>query len=313
MSSIVFEKLGFVYSRNEAPENHWWQSHTMAPTAIEHGDEVIRVYLGCWDVNGISRIGWIDVDKNDPTKVLNVCDSPALDIGEDGCFDENGVFPGHAFKFEDKVILYYTGFQLGQKIRHYNFGGAAVSNDGDVFTRLSKSPVLDRSEEGLFVRAGQSVIVKDGIFHTVYSAGSSWVDVAGNLRPVYDVIYQTSTSPFNFDNIGNLVIKHDSRVEHGLGRPQIIELNGEIYIFYTRRKLDMKYSFGFSRFSTNDLVSHRLDYQMNIDHSEIGFDSEMIYFPSVVQVKTTGRVFLFYSGNGFGGKGLGVMELHIIS
>ena len=43
-------------------------------------------------------------------------------------FDDNGVFPGHVNLFSNKIFLYYTGFQLGKKVRHYNFGGLAISN-----------------------------------------------------------------------------------------------------------------------------------------------------------------------------------------
>ena len=63
--------------------------------------------------------------------------------------------------------MYYTGFQLGHKIRHYNFGGLAISKDGgDTFKRYSQAPIMDRADEGLFVRAGQSIeLAGDKTFH----------------------------------------------------------------------------------------------------------------------------------------------------
>ena len=45
-------------------------------------------------------------------------------------------------------------------------------------------------------------------------------------------------------------------------------------------------------------------------HSTDGFDSDMIYFPNVIETKY--GIYLFYSGNNFGGGGLGVAKIEII-
>ncbi len=279
----------------------------MAPSAILINPDVIRIYLGCWDANGISRIGYIDVEAGNPQQVVGVSDRPLLDIGDDGCFDENGVFPAHASKVGGCVYLYYTGFQLGHKVPHYNFGGLAVSEDGgNSFRRWGRAPVLDRTEEGLCVRAGQSVFVEDGNFHTCYSAGSEWAQVGGKQRPVYHVYYQSSPDGVTYRPNGRRIVECDPDEEHGLGRPQLIRLGARYYVFYTRRKLDMKYSYGYA-VSEDFLTWKRLDDEPVVEHSESGFDSEMVYFPSVVDAGND--VFMFYSGNGFGRDGLGCARL----
>lgn len=280
----------------------------MAPTVIPLGEGTLRVYVGGWDEHGISRIAWIDVDANDPTRVLRESVIPALDVGRPGCFDENGVFPAHASCVGDEVWLYYTGFQLGHKVRHYNFGGLAISSDGTTFRRASEAPILDRSDEGLCVRAGQSILPENGRFPTVYSAGSDWVETGGKPRPCYDVFYQESLDGRTYQPQGKCIVKHDPTVEHGLGRPQLVRLDGQRYVFYTRRVLGMKYFSGCAREEVSDGRWIRCDEEIDLTHSEEGFDSEMIYFPSVIQVPGSGRVFMFYSGNDFGRGGLGVAE-----
>lgn len=304
---IHWQKLGQVYHRQR--EAGWWHSHTMAPSAICLNDEVIRVFLGCWDSAGISRIGYVDVSAERPNEVLAVSPKPVVDIGRPGCFDDNGVFPGHATRVGDTIYLYYTGFQLGEKIRYFNFGGLALSRDGgQSFTRVSEAPILDRADEGLSVRAGQSILHESGAFHTVYSAGSDWVNVGGYLRPTYDVYYQSSPDGLAYQRSGQRIVTHDASVEHGLGRPQLVRLGERYVVFYTRRTLDMKYHFGLS---LSDDLQHweRADHLASIVHGT-GFDSEMVYFPSLVSVPGSGRRFLFYAGNGFGRDGLGVAELH---
>ena len=303
-----FEKLGQVFDPRESNLPKWWNSHTMAPTAININNEFIRVFIGAWDKEGISRITYLDLDPSNPLNILNVCKEPVLNIGEDGMFDENGVFPAHAYFHENQVYLYYTGFQKGHKIRHYNFGGLARGglNDNE-YQRVSKAPVLDRKDEGLLVRAGQSIFWENGAFKTVYSAGSSWVLAGGKTRPTYDVYYQESQDGISYKDCGEKIISANHSVEHGLGRPQIIKLRGRYYCFYTRRILSMKYFFGVS--VSDDLLTwNKLDDEIfGIEHSENGFDSEMIYFPSVVEIND--KIYLFYCGNNFGETGLGCAKI----
>lgn len=282
----------------------------MAPAAVLIDSKVIRVYCGGWDENGISRIGYIDVDANCPSKVLNVSERPVLDIGIDGAFDENGVFPGHVYRDGNKILLYYTGFQLGHKIRHYNFGGLAISEDGgNTFSRASQAPVIDRADEGLFVRAGQSIVKEEGIYHSCYSAGSGWTNAGGKPRPTYDVYYQNSREYNRFSISGRPIVECDHSVEHGLGRPQLVNIKGNYLVFYTRRVLDMKYSFGCA--ISQDLNTwERVDSAFETHHGKDGeFDSEMVYFPCVLSWKN--KIYIFYSGNGFGKEGLGYGELEL--
>lgn len=310
---IKVNKLGFIFK----PEGNtdWWRTHTMAPAPIVLDSDTVRIYMGCWTADKVSRIGYIDVNLHSPTEILKISDNPVLDIGKDGCFDENGVFPAHVYNFNDgRVYLYYTGFQLGHKIRHYNFGGLAISNDGgQSFQRYSEAPVMDRADEGLFVRAGQSIEkAEDGGFHVIYSAGSSWHMCLGELRPVYDVFYQKSPDGIQLEKAGKKIVTCDLSIEHGLGRPQIIRLGDMYYAFYTRRIIEgMKYFIGCARSkdcNTWERIDHVFD---GIAYgSEDEFDCDMIYFPAAVKISDS-KALLFYSGNYFGKDGLGAIELTI--
>lgn len=301
-------KKGLIYKAEN--EFSWWKDHTMAPAAIVYDENTIRIYLGCWDENKISRIGYIDVDINNPKKILKKSSEPVLDIGQDGCFDDNGVFPAHVTRVNDKIYLYYTGFQIVEKINFTNFCGLAISNDGgNTFERVSQIPVMDRSEEGLFTRGGTSVLFEDGIFKTAYSTGSGWVEVAGKKRPTYEVYYQESKDGIEFSKTGKSIVKYDRQTEHGLGRPQIVKLDNTYYIFYTIRTLDFdRYYMGVAK--SEDLQNwERIDdWLSSIKHGEEGeFDSKMVYFPCFIDAGN--KKYLFYVGNGYGEEGLGYAEL----
>ena len=121
----IWLKRGLIY--NPKNESEWWQHTAMAPTAILYNESTIRIYVGARDIAGIARIAYIDVDATNPTIIKKISKTPILDIGNDGCFDDNGVFPGHVLKVnESDVYLYYTGFQKLDKIAFSNFSGFSM-------------------------------------------------------------------------------------------------------------------------------------------------------------------------------------------
>ena len=307
LKNYIWHKKGLIYKPYH--EYQGWTDHAMAPAPIMYDADTIRVYVGAWDENKISRIAYIDVDSNNPAHVKQISPGFVLDIGQDGCFDDNGVFPAHVYRHPDgRIFLYYTGFQKLDKIAFSNFSGLAISQDnGNSFQRVSQAPVMDRQDEGLYTRAGTSVIYEDRIFKCCYSVGSGWYRIAGKDRPVYEVNYIESVNGIDFPKRGISAVKADLSKEHGLGRPQIVKLLGKTMVFYTRRTLDFKYFMGCAVQNGTNWQRHD-EWLETIPHGHPGeFDEQMVYFPAVID--TGKKIFLFYVGNGYGRDGLGYAEM----
>jgi hypothetical protein len=302
---MKFQKYGKIFHSENI--NSWWTSHAMAPTPILLNDKKLRVFVGALNKEGISSIAYVDLNAENLKEVKNVCLEPILVKGEPGTFDENGVFPASIYKYKNKIFLYYTGFQLGAKVRYYMFGGLAISRDnGNTFDRISKVPVMDRSDEGLFFRGGPSIIFDEGKFKVFYSSGSTWENIGGKKRPTYDIYSIESCDGINIGKKGQLCLSYNRENEHGLGRPQIIKRNNKYQLFYTRRTKDMKYWSGYSE-SVDGVNWIRKDNEIGITHSSSGWDSDMVYFPNIIDV--LGKTYLFYNGNEFGKEGFGIAEL----
>ncbi|OGU34783.1 MAG: hypothetical protein A2068_00850 [Ignavibacteria bacterium GWB2_35_6b] len=301
-----FIKKGKIYT---PITNQWWKSHAMAPSPILLDENILRVFVGALNEDGISSIAYVDLDSSNPANVLNVSKKPVLTKGRPGTFDENGVFPASVYRYEDKIYLYYTGFQLGDKVRYFMFGGLAISEDnGNTFKRVSEVPVTDRSDEGLCFRGGPSVLYEDGKFKVYYSSGSQWVEVDGKDRPTYDIFFIESEDGINIGKRGIKCLEYNRNFEHGLGRPQILKDNGIYMLFYTRRTKDMKYLSGYAE-SIDGINWIRKDDKLNLTHSPDGWDSDMIYFPNAI--KYGDKYYLFYNGNNFGEMGFGYAGLEL--
>jgi phospholipid/cholesterol/gamma-HCH transport system permease protein len=79
-----------------------------------------------------------------------------LEIGLPGTFDENGLLVCSVISLgNDRMYLYYVGFELGVKIRYRLLTGLAISEDGgNTFYRYASTPILERSPSELFFRCG---------------------------------------------------------------------------------------------------------------------------------------------------------------
>jgi len=277
----------------------------MVPTPVLL-DEVVRIYLGFLDDDKVGRIGFVDVDADNPSSILRVSDKPVLDIGVSGAFDDNGVLPSSIVKFKSNEYLYYWAFQLGVKVRYYLFSGLAVSDDeGETFRRYSQVPILERNHD-LFLRSAPYVMLDGRTWKMWYVGGSEWTEVNGKLVPVYRVKYLESQDGMKWGGSGELCLDLKNEDEHGIGRPFIIKENGLYKMFYSIRTRSKGYRLGYSE-SDDGINWTRKDEEIGIDVSEQGWDSKMICYSSILKVKD--RTYMFYNGNNFGETGFGYAVL----
>ncbi len=301
---MKWKKKGLIYCPDG--KTAWAKHSALTPTPILIDEEVIRIYAGFRDENGVSRIGYVDVDANQPSKILAVSNDPVLDVGIPGTFDDNGVILGDVIKVGDKFYMYYVGFQLVEKVKFLAFTGLAISNDGGTsFTRYSNVPVLDRSNEGLFFRAIHSILFEDDIYKVWYGVGSEWDFINGMPYPKYNIRYIESKNGLNFGCNGKVCIDFKDD-EYRLGRPRVYKQNNRYKMFYTKGTLKGKYLPGYAE-SNNGSKWQRLDELIGIELSDDSWDSKMLCYTSLLQYKD--KTYMFYNGNDMGKTGFGYAEL----
>ena len=125
-SDLKLEKRGLIF--DPLKYGDWMKGGAIAPTPLLMGDK-IRIFFGARDALGVARFAYADVDAANPYKILKVTDKPILDIGMDGCFDDNGVVPCALVERDGKIFIYYSGFQLVNKVKYISFSGLAISTE----------------------------------------------------------------------------------------------------------------------------------------------------------------------------------------
>ncbi|PML92248.1 hypothetical protein [Vibrio breoganii] len=284
-----------------------WSSHSaLQPTPIVLKDRV-RVFIGSRDDSGTSRIGYVDLSIEDPTKVIGYSNKPVLDIGSDGCFDESGVVPSALVKHEKKLYMYYAGYQLGSKVRFSVLGGLAISEDnGESFIRAKKTPVFERTDTETIFRVPHSVIYSNDTWKAWYGGGSHFISGENKTLPVYDIRYTESNDPMSFSGTGTTLLT-TNKDEYRLGRPYFYKRSdSEYYLFYGFSTEANPYNLGFA-FSTDAIHWQRRDTEFKLNRTNHDWDNEMTAYPSVFNIKD--KVYMLYNGNEYGKYGFGIAVL----
>lgn len=277
----------------------------MVPTPLHlPGLGVIRVFITCCDQQGIGRPGFVDMDADDPARVVHVHGQPLMDIGAPGTFDENGVLACSVVRVPDgRLFMYYVGFEIGTRVRYRLLSGLAISeDDGLTFIRHSQVPVLERNDDDLYFRGGPYVAMENGRFRMWYVGGSHWLDVNGKTMPEYRIKYLESEDGIAWNGTGRLVLDITRDDEHGFGRPWVLPLiRGGYGMYYSvRRKSLGAYRMGYAE-SPDGLSWERKDEAIGLDAGPDSFDAEAIMYAAPIAIG--GRTWCYYNGNDFGREG----------
>ncbi len=291
---------------NDTWDLPWHKRNTQMPVPFLLDDGRLRLYLTLCDEENRGRLGYVDVDPDDPGRILDYSRKPLLDTGQRGRFDENGVVTTCILQEGDQMLAYYCGFQKHVNYPYSSLAGVAVSNDGgETFLRVRQTPLLERREGEMFIRTGAGVQkMPDGWYRLYYAAGDSWFEEGGKWYPQYSLRCIQSRSPDRFEGNSVEVFPAEGD-EFGITSPQIVKYAGIWRMIYSVRSRQYGYRMGYAE-SEDGIRFARRDYVMEMDRPSGSFDSEMICYGKCFEYK--GRICLFYSGNHYGMGGIGKMN-----
>lgn len=299
-------KKGLIYT--PPFDGSWNHSSALTPTAIQLSNEIIRIYASFRDTQGVGRIGYVDVNAKNPSEIIKISDKPVIELGRPGMFDDNGMILGDIIKVQEKLYMYYIGFQIVKNVKFLAYTGLAISNDnGTTFKRYMDTPILDRNTEGKYIRAIHSIFFEDGVYKVWYAVGNGWEYINKTTYPRYDINYIESKDGINFTKGKKVITINKSNKEYRIGRPRVYKLNGKYVINFTYGTIDGRYMAG-QAMSDDGINWIRDDTLLGIETSLEGWDSKHLSYPSVFR-NTQGKIFMFYNGNDMGRDGFGYAEM----
>ena len=177
---------------------HDTSDFSAVPICFWLNENVLRIYYSTRNENNESIPYFFDYDFVNDRKITNP-KTINLEKGELGTFDDSGVMPSSVIKIDDKIYMYYIGWNLGVTVPFRNSIGLAVSyNNGVTFVKKFTGPVLDRTKNEPHFVASNHVIYHEEKFKMWYLSCVKWEEVNGEIRHFYNIKYATSNDGENW-------------------------------------------------------------------------------------------------------------------
>lgn len=312
-----WKKLGRIFIPQDVPNREWLKEFSQAPSALIF-DKFVRVYFSCRpsaDENGqyVSYTSYVDFDRDDLSKIVNIASTPILELGEVGTFDEFGIYPVSVIRRERDVLAYYGGWTRCESIPFTVSIGVAISHDdGTTFTKLGKGPLLTSNINDPFVLSGPKIRNFGGKWYLWYVAGTKWQRYEGRSEAVYKIRMATSDDGLNWVRSGVNLIEDELEIDECQASPDVFFFKNRYHMFFCyKHSLDFRnnergYRIGYA--VSDDLENWvRDDTKAGIDISDQGWDNQAISYPHVFEVD--GQVYMLHLGNEFGRYGFGLARL----
>ncbi len=290
------------------------QEYAQCPTPFILNDKVLRVYIACRpqrgsDLQYVSYPGYVDLARDELTRVVGISEEPLMPLGNPGAFDEFGIMPSSFVRKGDDIYAYYSGWTRMQSVPYTLAIGLAISRDGGYsFEKAGEGPVLGTSLNEPYFVTGPIVRVFGDQWHMWYLSGRKWLFEEGKHEPVYQVAHATSSDGIRWKREGLPIVPVLSENEcQDIFAPFF--LDGKWHAVFAWRKpsaADGAYRLGYA-LSDDRMIWSRNDAQAGIELSATGWDSQMMCYPQIIELD--GRILMFYCGNGFGREGFGIAEL----
>jgi hypothetical protein len=187
------------------------------------------------------------------------------------------------------------------------FTGLAIADEIEGrFVKQSQVPLLDRTANEPFSRAAPFVLVEGSTFKMWYWSCTAWSNEDGWVHYNNVIRYAESSDGIAWNAIHTICIAPEGS-DYSVGRPWVVKDDNTYRMWFSIRSRERPtYRMGYAE-SPDGLTWTTRNGDVGIQPSEGGWDSEMICYPCVLDVK--GRKYIFYNGNGHGSTGFGYAVL----
>lgn len=315
---FTWRKLGKLFDPKDWPDNGWMYEFAQSPSALIC-DGFVRIYFCARpapDAAGqyVSHLAYIDVDRRDPRRIVDICRAPLLPLGETGTFDEFGTNPVSVIRHGDEVRVYYAGWTRCESVPVNGAIGVAVSRDGgESFHRLGDGPVISYSPDEPFMMGSPRIRRYSDTWYLWYVAGKVWLPTAGRPEPVYKIRMASSADGIDWIKAGRDLLPDRLGDDECQACPDVIRRGDRYHMFYSYRHAtnyrsrEGGYRIGYA--ASDDLLHwQRQDELAGLKPSEgDGWDSQMACYPHVFDLD--GETYMVYQGNDIGRSGIGIARL----
>ena len=290
--------------------NDFIKSHAAIPFAYHIQGDLYRIYFSSRNENGKSLPYYIDAVVMDGNIELkgNVV-GPIMELGKLGTFDDSGIMPSCLIKNQERLFMYYIGWNPQVTVSYRLSIGLAISTDNGLsFKKYSDAPICDRSLQEPYFNTAPFVILDKGKWKMWYISCTGWEIINDYPEPSYHIKYAESEDGINWKKEGSVAVDYDEKAS-AIGRPCVIKQENHYELYFSYRDTNQYrisaqhgYKIGLAR-SDDGMHWQKVYEETGIDLSVSGWDSRMMEYCHVFE--HAGMQYMLYNGNDFGKQGFG--------
>lgn len=280
----------------------WARSHASLPVSVHLGADDFRIFFSTRDTENRSSVGWVDINLSGQPKVTGVCDTPVLEFGTPGYFDDSGIGIGSIVHCDGEDLLYYMGWNLAVRAPWRNsIGIASGSVRTPRFQRLFEGPIMDRCPEDPFTLSYPWVIrFGASDWRMWYGSNLRWGSESADMQHV--IKCAESADGLVWKRHSEPAVDFSTPAEYALARPSVLPGGDVLRMWFSTR--GDRYRIGAALSEDDGRRWHRCDSEFGLIPANRGWDDEMVCYPCIFRHR--GMTYMLYNGNGYGATGFGL-------
>ncbi len=227
---------------------------------------------------------------------------PVLSPGPLGAFDDSGAMGSWLVRCDERLYLYYIGWSLTVSVPFTTYIGLAISDDGGrTFARVSRAPVVGRTDADPFLATSPCVMVDEERWRMWYASGERWEPTRDGVRHYYRIVYAESQDGIDWEPSGRVCIDFANEQEYAIARPSVLR-DGDLYRMWFSHR-GSAYSIGYAE-SDDGLTWVRNDARGGLCPAGSGWESRSVEYSYVFDHEEVR--WMLYNGNDYGATGIGL-------
>jgi hypothetical protein len=282
----------------------WLAGGAGAAFALPLAGGLFRVFVTGRDASNRSSIGFFDFNVDGPRGPAALAAEPLLSRGLPGAFDDSGVSYPWIAQDDGKFFLYYVGWSVAARSGFQNHLGLAADAGDGTFGRISRAPILERTDAEPFGTGSACVLKEAQGWRMWYTCFTSWGEPgAEGPKHRYLIKEAFSSDGTVWRRPGRVAIDFASPDEYAICRPSVIRAAGRYHMWFTVRGENYRIAHAHSHDGSAWVRSGSL----GLDPAGSGWESREACYSHVFAHGET--LYMLYNGNGYGREGLGLASM----
>ncbi len=283
------------------------KSHTAMCIPYHLHDSIFRIYFSTRGERYNPQVGYIEIDINNTSQILNISENPVLENGPESHFDYNGLYSGCVVKRNNELWMYYSGRINLENDMYQVSAGLAISKDNGLsFEKYSPSPVHQRNIHDPWLVSTPFVMPYNNGWRMYYLSGRRIERYSNtDYKSFYDIRSAFSNDGIEWKSENKIHIPINDKISN-VAAPNIIRISDKYY-FMTYSYVEENNGYQLGAAYSENLNDWTICNSIFDSVKKENWDKTRAYPCSFLYED---KIYVVYGADNFGKEGIGLLNVN---